>query len=242
MKEALPETPLFPIPDVVPCRIVERVNRFAVKIEIAGNFFRAHINNTGRLHEILVRNRVGFCFKTPHTEKTDYRLFAVEEKNAGALIDTQFQMKAFEKAFQKTMVPWLKDCFFLRRNARLGDSLIDYLFECKGNSVYLEAKSAVLREGNYAMYPDCPSLRGRRHVRELIEWTQKGGAAFVVFIAALPKVKAFKPNRTSDTELYDLLARAKNSGVGIKAISLYYNSVDSFLYLDDPELKVVIVR
>lgn len=240
MKQASPDTPLFAIPDVALCRIVERVNRFAVKIEITGNFFQAHINNTGRLREILVRNRMGFCFKTPHTEKTDFRLFAVEEKNFGALIDTQFQMKAFEMAFQKNLVPWLKDCFFLRRNAGLGGSLIDYLFECKGSPVYLEAKSAVLRDGNYAMYPDCPSLRGQRHVKELISWTQKGGAAFVVFIAALPEVKAFKPNRPADGDLYDLLEKAGNSGVGIKAIGLYFNPGDSFLYLYNPDLKVVV--
>ena len=30
-------------------------------------------------------------------------------------------------------------------------------------------KSAVLRKGEYAMYPDCPSLRGQRHIRELIK-------------------------------------------------------------------------
>ena len=242
MKKALPDTPLFAIPQVIPCRVVARINRFALEIEIGGDFFRAHINNTGRLHEILIKGRMGYCFKTPHTVKTKFRLFAVEEKSFGALIDTQFQMKAFETAFQKNLVPWLKDCFFLMRNARLGKSLIDYFFECKGNPVYLEVKSAVLREGRYAMYPDCPSLRGQRHVKDLIEWTQKGGVAFVLFMAALPRVDAFKPNRPADTELYDLLERAGNSGVGLKAMGLYFNPADSFLYLYDPNLDVIIGR
>ncbi len=87
----------------------------------------------------------------------------------------------------------------------------------------MEVKSAVLREGNYAMFPDCPSLRGQRHVKDLIDWAQKGGDAFVLFMAAL----------------YDLLKGAKNSGVVVKTMGLYFNPADSFLYVYNPDFEVV---
>jgi len=80
----------------------------------------------------------------------------------GALIDNQLQMKAFEKSLEANLIPWLLGCHILKRNAKLGASRIDYLLDCNGKKVYLEVKSAVLREGDYAMYPDCPSDRGRK--------------------------------------------------------------------------------
>ena len=106
--------------------------------------------------------------------KTDYRLFSIRENALGAIIDTQLQMKNFERALEARFIPWLRGCRILRRNPRLGRSLIDYLLECDGEPVYVEVKSAVLRKEKYAMYPDCPSSRGRRQIRGLTNHVEKG--------------------------------------------------------------------
>jgi hypothetical protein len=47
--------------------------------------------------------------------------------------------------------------------------LIDYLIEHKNKKYLLEIKSAVMKYKNFAMYPDCPSVRGQKHIRELID-------------------------------------------------------------------------
>jgi len=232
--------PIFRIQNCLSCRILERLNRFVVTVEVKGRCERAHINNTGRLQEFLIRGREAFCFKTPENRKTDFRLFAVKEKNMAALIDTQLQMKAFEKAFELGMIPWLKKFHLLRRNAKLGTSRIDYLFDCGRNHLYLEVKSVVLREEEFAMYPDCPSLRGQRHIEELIDWERRGGSSMVVFIAALPGVNAFKPNRSADSRVYELLVRAEGEGIDVKALGFFYNPRDSQIWLFSPNLKVVL--
>ena len=226
------------IDDPQECRLIERLNRFVVKVEIRGNYYPAHINNTGRLSELLVKGRQAFCFRTRHQGKTDFRLFAIEECGLGALIDTQLQMKAFENCLERNIIPWIGSCRILKRNAKLGASRIDYLLDCNGKAVYLEVKSAVLREGVYAMYPDCPSDRGRRHIKELSSYAKEGGAGILLFIAALPYVKAFKPDKHADAELYDALKVAQTSGVVIRAIGVYYNSNDTFVYPFEPDLEV----
>ena len=224
----------------VKCVIVGRVNRFVVKVIVDGNEQRAYINNTGRLSELLVGGRGAFCVRSKGTGKMDYRLFAVEDDNLGAIIDTQLQMKAFERALETGLIPWLSGCRILRRNARLGSSLIDYLLRCNEDRVYLEVKSAVLRGGTYAMYPDCPSTRGRKHVKELTNHAKRGGKSIILFIAALPKVEAFKPNKTADPEIHKLLLEANKVGVKLRAIGMYYNPADSFIYLYNPSLKIVL--
>jgi len=75
--------------------------------------------------------------------------------------------------------------------------------------LYLEIKSAVLR-GNkvYAMYPDCPSVRGRRHIREIIDYVKRGGLGGLLFIVALPYATAFRSHSEGDPEISKLLKEA----------------------------------
>ncbi len=220
------------------CRIITRLNRFVVKVEINGQARLAHINNTGRLQEFLVHGRLAYCFKTKTGGVTDCRLFAVKETGLGALIDTQLQMKAFEKMVEAEVLPWLKGYRILKRNPRLEDSLLDYLLKDDNTKVYLEVKSAVLRDGNFAMYPDCPTTRGQRHVKELTRYAQGGGKAVIVFMAALPQVIAFKSHRAGDPILHELLQGAKSEGVDVRAIGLYFNPEDSSILLSNPDLRI----
>lgn len=227
------------IQDVVDCTILKRLNRFVVEVTIDGRLARSYINNTGRLAEFITYGRRAYCLRTPHTKRTGYRLFAIHDDDLGAIIDTQMQMRFFEEAVERGAVPWLSGCRLVRRNARLGSSLIDYLFDRSGIKIYVEAKSAVLRgDGRYAMYPDCPTVRGRRHIQEIIRHASTGGGGVIVFIAALPNVQAFRPNSHGDPEIPPLLSSAKAAGVQIRAFSLHYAPRTSSIHLDDPDLKV----
>lgn len=234
------DSKIWHIENVLECEIIKRLNRFVVNIKIKGWSHRAWINNTGRLHEFLVTDTKGFCIRNVKGKKTAYRLFSIQEQDSGAIIDTQFQMKAFEKSFEMGSLPWANGWTMVKRNAQLGESLIDYLLESKKNQIYLEVKSAVLRQKQYAMYPDCPSSRGRKHIQELMGHVKKGGKSVLLFVAALPKVHAFKPNRDGDSRLYRLLCDASKAGMDVKAMSIYYNPIDSFIYLSNPNLQVTL--
>jgi len=226
------------VENVIDCAIVKRINRFVVEIIVCGKTYKAYINNTGRLSEYLIKGKKGFCVKNEKIGKTDFRLFSIEENGLGAIIDIQLQMKVFEEALKMKLIPWLKGFKILKRNAKLGRSLIDYLLGHNGERIYLEVKSAVLRMNKYAMYPDCPSSRGKKHIKDLTDHVREGGNGTILFIAALPRVKAFKPNKPADPELYESLLEAYKLGVSIKSIGLYYNPEDSFIYLFNPNLEI----
>lgn len=233
-----PTPGILKIDHAIECVIVKRLNRFVVQVQVQGNSYRASINNTGRLLEFLVPDRRGFCVRHEKHLKTDFHLFAIEERGVGALIDTQLQMRTFERALETGMIPWLRGYRTLRRNAPLEDSLVDYLLGNDDEEVYLEVKSAVLRDGGYAMYPDCPSLRGQKHIRTLTRYRRGGGKAFILFMAALPEVSAFKPNQPADPELYRLLVEAQRAGVAVKALNIVYQPDNSSISLANPDLPV----
>lgn len=146
-------------------------------------------------------------------------------------------MKSFEKCLEMNLIPWLNGYRILKKNIKVKNSLIDYLVY-KNRKIYLEVKSAVLRNNGYAMYPDCPSLRGQRHIKDLIEHKKSGGEGIILFIAALPNIFAFKPNKVGDPKIYELLKEALNVGVKLGSIGIFYNFKDSFVYLYNPDLKI----
>ena len=229
---------LLSIQDPVECTIVARLNRFVVEVQIGDCRYRASTNNTGRLLDFVVPGRKAFCTSHTRPMKTDFSLFAVEDSVAGALIDTQLQMRAFENGLSLGCIPWLEGFRMAKRNVRLGLSVVDYLLELGGQETYLEVKSAVLRDGEYAMYPDCPSARGRRHVRDLAGHARTGGKAVILFIAALPGVAAFKPNLLADPELQQLLVDARKAGVALKALNIIYEPDDSSVRMVNPDVPV----
>jgi sugar fermentation stimulation protein A len=230
---------LIRIRDFLQARVLEKLNRFVVLVEMEGRIRRAHINNTGRLERLLAEGRRGYLLPAKPGGKTDFRLFAVEDgEKEGALFDTQFQMRAVEQALAGGLLPWARGCRMLRRSPRLGESVMDYLLDCGGTEVFWEVKSAALRTGDFATYPDCPTLRGRRHIRELTRHSEAGGRAVILFVGALPRVKGFRPYDPGDPEIAPLLRRADAAGVAIHAIRLQFNPVAGTIDLTDPSLPV----
>jgi len=228
---------LLEIDGVTECRIVSRINRFVVEVKVNKVKKRANINNTGRLKELLIKGRKGYCIRKGI--KTEYRLFGIKSGRYATIIDTQLQMRCFEIALKKNLIPWLNGYNVLKRNVKINNSRIDYLLKRDEESIFLEIKSAALRKNKYAMYPDCPSSRGRRHITELIKCANDGQKAVILFVAAVPKVKAFKPNKRADKQIFNLLKKAMSAGVLLKAISIYYDPTNCSIILNDPDLKVI---
>lgn len=243
MGEVMPSSPIIlkKIDDPIPCRIVKKLNRFVVIVKINGKEERAWINNTGRLTEFMVKGMQAYCH--PHGGKaTGYRLFAISELGGkGALIDTMYQMRSFERAVEDGRIPWLEGWKISAREPRLGTGKTDYRLEDdNGSEALLEVKSAVLRVGDMASYPDCPTLRGQRHIRELTEHVRKGGKAFVCFASALPGVTGFTPYEKGDPQIPILLKKAEKAGVEIRAVSMHYDPEVEGVVLDEADLRVQI--
>ncbi|MEZ0346785.1 MAG: DNA/RNA nuclease SfsA [Infirmifilum sp.] len=228
---------LLELEEPIVCRIVGRVNRFVVAVRAGGEESLAHINNTGRLLEYIKGGKTGYCL--PHRGKTRYRLIAVEDIDGAALIDTQLQMKSFEVAVQGKVLEWAQ-CDLISRSPEVGRSKLDYLLRCRGRETFTELKSAVLRQGDYAMYPDCPTPRGRRHIMELIELSSSRVRTLLVFVAGLRGVKAFKPNTEGDPEVARLLKNAVSAGVVVKGFSIFYDPSGSRILLDRKNLRIEI--
>lgn len=221
------------IGEPINCTIIRRKNRFTVEIKLGEERELALLTNTGRLKDLIYEGNEALCLRIEHAKKLRYLLLGTKANEEYSLIDTRLQMKCFEIAQQKGMLSWIKEAKILKRNVKVYDSLLDYLLELNGEKIYLEIKSAVLFDGYYAMYPDCPSLRGRRHVEDLIRIKDKGGRAMLIFIAAHPLAKAFKPSFEGDPILSEKISEAYSKGVEIHAIKLSLKRNGDVILLDE---------
>ncbi len=229
---------LITVPAATECRILERLNKFVVRIKIGGSEELAFLQNTGRLREYVKRDKIGFCAPIEKPKKLRYRLFAVKDHGGGALIDTLLQARAFERAVERNFIPWLSGYEILRREARIGGTRIDYLLRRKHEEAVLEVKSAVSRLDGYASYPDCPSVRARKQLKAILEWVKMGGKAFLVFVASIPNVRGFRPNHEVDPGLCDLIRECWRAGVEVRGVAMIYDPKSSTILLLDPSIPI----
>ncbi|MGB9826957.1 DNA/RNA nuclease SfsA [Thermosphaera chiliense] len=217
----------------------KRVNRFTVEVEVDGSPVKAHLTNTGRLQEYLVNGRKSLLARIKGP-RLSYRLIAVEDGDGYAVVDTISQQRVFESLVRDNSIPWLKDCFIVKRNYRIEGEVIDYLIECHGLQRLVELKSSVLRTvDNYASYPDCPTDRGVRQIETLARFAEKY-KPLVVFIAALPRVKGFKPFCRGDPRILEAVMNASMKGVVFKSINTYMVDESGWIVLENPDLPVLL--
>ncbi len=206
---------------VVEGTFLERVNRFTARVLIGGREELAWMNNTGRLLE-FGRGTSCECAVMPRPKKLGFRLIALD----GVLVDTRLQELAFRRAAERGLLPWLSG--EVRAAPRVAGEVFDFLI---GGRI-VETKSAALRLGDFASYPDCPTERGRRHIRALA-----GLGGLLVFTTSLRGIKGFRPCDEGDPELAALLRRLKGV-LEVRAVQFRYSS--GRVSLLNPDLPVFI--
>ena len=102
----------------------------------------------------------------------------------------------------------------------------------------IEIKGVTLEENGLALFPDAPTERGIKHIRDLIKAKEEGYEAYIVFIIQMEGMKAFSPNRKTHPEFGQALDEAKKAGVNILALEAKVTRDSLFLTDDAREIPV----
>ena len=84
-------------------------------------------------------------------------------------------------------------------------------------------KGVTLEEEGVVKFPDAPSERAVKHLKELEEAVQDGYEAYVFFVVQMKGVRYFTPNRQTHKEFADVLAEAAETGVQVIAKDCFCN-------------------
>lgn len=200
--------------DVVCGRFLSRPNRFIALVELDGAETVCHVKNTGRCRELLTPG--AWVYLTPGIapgRKTAYDLIAVEKGSRLINMDAQAPNRVFGE-FARTFDP---HALSVRPEYRFGASRLDFCLERPDGLHLVEVKGVTLEEGGHARFPDAPTERGVKHLRELISAVEQGHRATAFFLIQMANVTDFAPNDDTHPAFGAMLRRAAAAGVQLAA-------------------------
>ncbi len=197
---------------------VSRPNRFIANVLIDGKPEIAHVKNTGRCRELLIKGAdVYLQHNEDKSRKTKWSLIGVEKEDRLVNIDSQ--------APNKLVYEWLKEGGLfkgvreIKPEFKYRESRIDFFLRTDTEKAFIEVKGVTLEEDNVAMFPDAPTERGVRHIFELCKSIEEGYRAYILFIIQMEGIRYFTPNVKTHKAFADALIYANEKGVEIFAKS-----------------------
>ena len=203
-----------------------RPNRFIAEVEVDGELEIAHVPNTGRCKELLIDGAAVWLKPSDNpNRKTKYSLHFVENKGVLVSLYSQQANSIVYDAIIDGKIRELAGYDFHQREKTVENSRIDiYLAnredDCCGMNFliepcYVEVKGVTLIVDGEARFPDAPTERGAKHLKELIKLKKDGNRCVVFFLIQHPAGKFFRPNWENDPNFSKTLNEAYEAGVEI---------------------------
>ena len=200
--------------NIVRGRFLSRPNRFIALVDIDGAETVCHVKNTGRCRELLVPGAEVYLVPgTAPGRKTPYDLVAVDKSGVLINMDAQAPNRAFAE-FARTFDP---QALSVRPEFRFGDSRLDFCLERPDGLHLVEVKGVTLESGGHARFPDAPTERGVKHIRELMRAVEQGHRATAFFVVQMAQVTDFAPNDDTHPAFGAALRQAAAAGVQVVA-------------------------
>lgn len=217
------ECPPLWFPSLVPGEFIRRDNRFRIQAAVSGQPVAAHLPNSGRLGELLVRgrrvwlNRADLAAKP--ARRTAYDVVLVEYQGRLVSLDARVPGRLLTAALRNSCLDGFRSYTKIQPEVRLGSSRLDFRLVGAAplSPCWLEVKSVTLVEEGVARFPDAPTLRGRRHVQELTQAATAGDRAVVGFVVQREDALKFTPHRAADGKFALALEQAAEAGVEVLA-------------------------
>ncbi len=206
---------------IVSGTFLKRPNRFIAHVLINGKEEICHVKNTGRCHELLVPKCTVYCSVSDNSQrKTKYDLIAVEKIVKGRTLLVNMDSQAPNAAAKEWLASGASpfgNISYLKPEYKYGNSRFDFYLECGKRKIFLEVKGVTLENNGVVLFPDAPTERGVKHVRELIQCHAKGFETYVLFVVQMERALYFTPNKKTHPQFADALCEAQNAGLQLLA-------------------------
>lgn len=197
---------------------IKRVNRFIAHVFINHVEHVVHVKNTGRCRELLLPGVVVILEPAQNPErKTKFSLIAVYKGETLINMDSQVPNHVVVEGLQAGLISEISGALAIRKEVTYGNSRFDIYFENDQGKNFIEVKGVTLEEEGIAMFPDAPTVRGTKHVYEMIKAVQAGYGGYIFLLIQMKGVQCFKPNIKMDEEFAVALTLAQKSGVTVLA-------------------------
>lgn len=164
--------------------IVDRPNRFLVRVTESGTIKLCHLHDPGRLPE-LVRPGAEALVRPTRGAKTDCSVTAIRAPNGRWVVTDSRIHSAIARKFLGEGA---------EQEVRVGGHRLDF----KLGDTYIEVKGCTLVVDGVALFPDAPTRRGAEHMSLLKSLIEAGYRAKVIVLVMRPDALCFSPNWRTD--------------------------------------------
>ncbi|MBQ8856586.1 MAG: DNA/RNA nuclease SfsA [Lachnospiraceae bacterium] len=214
----------------------ERPNRFIAYVETERGREICHVKNTGRCRELLTLDAVVYVQRNDNpARKTKLDLIGVEKNQYLVNMDSQAPNHAVKE--------WLKAGNLFSENAKVfsektyGESRFDFYIEDGERRAFMEVKGVTLEDDGVCRFPDAPTERGVKHIRELMKCMEEGYEAYILFVIQMSPVKYLEPNDKTHKAFGDALREAAKAGVRVMARDCHIE-IDSIEIRNEVEVRL----
>lgn len=210
----------YPAGSVFKAEFICRPNRFIAHCMMDGKEVVCHVKNTGRCRELLVPGTTVFLCRAPEgsLRKTLYDLIAVQKGERLINMDSYAPNLAAGEFLRQKFDS-------VKAEVKYGESRVDFLAEKNGVKTFVEVKGVTLERDGAVFFPDAPTERGAKHLRELSHAIQEGYRAAVLFVIQMEDVLYFSPNDATDPVFGKALREAASAGVEVWAYTCRVKAV-----------------
>lgn len=204
------------LPPLVAGTLIKRYKRFLADVTLDnGEMVTVHCPNSGSMKGCAVPGSRVYLSRSPHPERT-YPLGweLVQADGFWAGINTGLPNKLVREAIEAGTVGELQGYDTIRPEVPYGEhSRIDLLLEGITGRCFVEVKNVTLVENGRALFPDAVTIRGQKHLKELIRVVSEGDRGVIFFTVQRGDGHSVSPADMIDPEYGRLLRLALESGV-----------------------------
>jgi len=224
---------------VVPAIFLERPNRFLAEVLIDEKREIVHVRNSGRCKEILIPGTRIYLEKIVKNEKrkTRYSLISAYKGSQLINIDSQIPNQLAYDALRNNALLAIDVGENIKREVKYNSSRFDLMYNNHNKRGFIEIKGVTLEKNGTAFFPDAPTIRGKKHVDELILASKKGYENYIIFIIQMKGISCFRPNDKMDPGFGISLRKANSVNVKIMAYDCFVT--DDCIQIDKP-IKVML--
>ena len=197
---------------------LERPNRYLARVEIDGQETKAHVPDPGRLPGLMIPGRrVRLIYNPGPKRKTDYSLVLVRHGTIWVSVYPVFANKVVEKELAEGNLSCLNGYKKFNREVKCRESRFDFQLEFLDVKAFVEVKSVSLVEEGVGKFPDAPTQRGVKHLKELIALREQGFRTVVLFVSQRSDARSIISNDQIDPLFGEWLRKAHLASVELYA-------------------------
>ncbi len=212
---------------------LERPNRYLARVLIEDKEFHAHVPDPGRLPGLMIPGRAVRLIHSPGPKrKTEYTLALVRHDAIWVSVYPVFANALVKDALTRRSLACLAGYEEFSAEVKCGGSRFDFQLTYPDGKAFVEVKSVSLVEDTLGKFPDAPTERGCKHLKELIDLRGEGHRAIVLFISQRSDTRRITSNDAIDPKFGEWFRKAR--AVGVEFYGYNCKVIPTAVSLDQP--------